>query len=127
MWPYQDPDGRLLAYSARVEYVDSDGSRQKEVFPLTYCRVDDGERSYLAWRSCGLPAPRPLYNLPRLLASPDAPVIITEGEKKADLVPMLLRGYVGTTSMGGARAAKKSDWGSLAGRKVVIWPDNDEP
>jgi hypothetical protein len=96
------------------------------VLPLTYCQVEDGERLFVAWRSCGVPAPRPLYNLPRLLASPDAPVIITEDEKKADLVPTLFVGYVGITSMGGARAAKKSDWGSLSSRNVVIWPDNDE-
>src|SRR5205085_534852 len=127
MWPYQDADGRLIAYSARVEYVDTDGKREKEVYPLTYCRVKDGERLYVAWRSCGVPAPRPLYNLPQLLASPDAPVIITEGERKADAVPGLFHGYVGTTSMGGARAAKKSDWESLAGRDLVIWPDHDEP
>ena len=76
---------------------------------------------------CGVPAPRPLYNLPRLLASANAPVIITEGEKKADVVPTLFPGYVGTTSMGGAHAAEKSDWVSLAGRDTVVWPDNDEP
>ena len=40
---------------------------------------------------------------------------------------VLFHGYVGTTSMGGARAAKKSDWESLAGRDPVIWPDHDEP
>jgi putative DNA primase/helicase len=127
MWPYRDPNGRLIAYSARVEYVGTDGNREKDVLPLTYCRVEDGERRYLAWRSCGVPAPRPLYNLPQLLASPDAPVIITEGENKADAVPRLFSGYLGTTSMGGASAAKKSDWESLAGRDPVIWPDNDEP
>jgi hypothetical protein len=32
MWPYQDADGRLIAYSARVEYVDTDGKREKEVY-----------------------------------------------------------------------------------------------
>jgi hypothetical protein len=75
-------DGRLIAYSARIEYVDTDGKRKKEVYPLTYCRVKNGERLYVAWRSCGVPAPRPLYNLPQLLASPNAPVIITEGERQ---------------------------------------------
>jgi hypothetical protein len=62
-----------------------------------------------------------------LLSSPDAPIIITEGEKKADAVPRLFPGYIGITSMGGAHAAKKSDWASLAGRISVIWPDSDEP
>jgi putative DNA primase/helicase len=128
IWPYQDAHGRLIAYSARLEYFDTTGKRQKEVLPLTYCRVEeDGERVYVAWRACGVPSPRPLYNLPRLLASADAPVIITEGEKKADVVDALFPGYIGITSMGGAHAAKKSDWVFLAGRNVVIWPDNDGP
>src|SRR5689334_4130640 len=54
-WPYEDADGKLLAYSARVEYVEQDGTSRKEFFPLTYCRVDDGERSYIGWRACGVP------------------------------------------------------------------------
>jgi putative DNA primase/helicase len=65
--------------------------------------------------------------LPELLAQPEATVVVTEGEKKADVVPRLFPGHVGTTSMGGANAARKSDWGPLAGRDVVIWPDHDEP
>jgi putative DNA primase/helicase len=29
--------------------------------------------------------------------------------------------------MGGAGAAKHSDWSPLSGRKVIVWPDHDEP
>jgi uncharacterized protein (DUF927 family) len=126
-WEYRNVNGRLMAYTARVEYVGVEGKREKDVLPLTYCRVEDGERTLLAWRACGLPAPRPLYKLPKLLASPDAPLIITEGEKKADAVPTLFSGYLGTTSMGGAHAAKRSDWTPVAKRNVFIWPDHDEP
>jgi hypothetical protein len=110
IWEYRNLEGLLMAYAARVEYVGQDGNRQKDVFPLTYCRVDDGERTYLDWRACGLPSPRPLYSLPQLVASMDATVIVTEGEKKSDAVASLFPGYIGTTSMGGAHAAKKSDW-----------------
>jgi putative DNA primase/helicase len=74
-----------------------------------------------------LPAPRPLYRLPELIADPAAAVIVTEGEKKADAVPTLFPGHVGTTSIGGCNAAKFSDWAPLAGRSVIIWPDHDEP
>jgi hypothetical protein len=74
-----------------------------------------------------VPAPRPLYRLSELLANPTAPVIVCEGEKKADAVPRLFPGYIGTISMGGANAAGKSDWSPLTGRHVIIWPDNDEP
>jgi hypothetical protein len=128
MWPYRDAGGRLVAYAARVEDLGADRERQKDVFPLTYCRI--GHANGLVrcdWRACGVPAPRPLYRLPELLADCQAPVIVTEGEKKADAVPRLFPGHVGTTSMGGARAAKLSDWSPLAGRNVIIWPDHDEP
>src|SRR6266567_8117108 len=120
-WPYEDAEGRLVGHAARVEFVGQDGERRKEVLPITYCRIS-GENC--AWRARALPAPRPIYRLPELIASPGAPVIVTEGEKKADLVPSLFPDHVGTTSMGGAGAAKLSDWTPLAGRNVIIWPDH---
>jgi uncharacterized protein (DUF927 family) len=127
VWGYHDADGQLIGYAARVEYVDDNGERKKDILPITYCNVQREGRSYFAWCCRGLPGPRPLYNLPQLITSPRAPVIVTEGEKAADAAPLLFPGYIGITSMGGACAAKKSDWTSLAGRVVVIWPDNDEP
>jgi Protein of unknown function (DUF3631) len=123
-WPYHDTAGRLLGYAARVEFVGADGKRGKDVLPVAYCRIADGR---CAWRARALPKPRPLYRLPELIADPAAPVIITEGEKKADLVPGLFPSCVGTTSMGGACAAEHSNWTPLAGRKVTIWPDHDGP
>jgi len=126
-WAYHDAEGRLVGYAARVEYDGGDGRRAKDVLPITYCRIEQGNAERHAWRARALPAPRPLYRLPELIGAPEAPVIVTEGEKKADAVPSLFPGRVGTTSMGGARAAKGSDWSPLAGRKVIIWPDHDEP
>ncbi len=127
MWRYQDAEGRLVGYAARVEFVGMDGKPEKDVLPITYCRIEQGGGHRHAWRARALPAPRPLYRLPELIASPGAPVIVTEGEKKADLVPNLFPGHVGTTSMGGAGASKLSDWTPVAGRNVIIWPDHDEP
>jgi hypothetical protein len=92
MWAYHDAAGRLMAYAARVEYEDAKLNRKKDVLPITYCRVEDGEHSYFAWRACGLPEPRPLYHLRQLLTSSDAPVIIAEGEKTADAVGKLFPG-----------------------------------
>ncbi len=52
---------------------------------------------------------------------------VSEGEKAADTAQRIFPDHVAVTSPGGAKAAGKADWGPLAGRRVVIWPDNDEP
>ncbi len=126
-WPYHDAEGWLVGYAARVEFVGKDGKRDKDVLPIAYCRIEQGNGQRHAWRARALPAPRRLYRLPELIANSGAPVIVTEGEKKADLVPTLFPGWLGTTSMGGAGAARLSDWSRLADRRVIIWPDHDEP
>jgi RecA-family ATPase len=72
------------------------------------------------------PAPaagRPLYRLDELAARPGEPVIVCEGESCADALAAL--GLLATTS-GGADSAGRADWGPLAGRDVLIWPDADE-
>ena len=71
------------------------------------------------------PELRPLYRLPQLLARPDAPVVIAEGEKSVDAAAQLLPGHVAIGFRNGAKSAGKSDWSPLAGREVVLLPDND--
>ena len=66
----------------------------------------------------------PLYRLPELLQS-SGPVYVVEGEKAADALHAL--GFTVTTSAHGAKSAKGTDWSPLAGRDVVILPDNDDP
>ena len=119
VWQYSDAAGRALHYAARFD--EADGG--KVVLPLTYCRNAAGGRP--GWRWQAPDAPRPLYQLDALAARPDAPVIVTEGEKAADAAQRLLPDYVATTSSGGCKAAAKADWSPLKGRKVVIWPDAD--
>ena len=65
---------------------------------------------------------KPLYGLHLLARCHDGPVIVTEGEFKADKLAAL--GLTVTTS-GGADSAAKADWTLIAGREVLIWPDND--
>jgi putative DNA primase/helicase len=79
------------------------------------------------WHAKGYPEPRPLYGAARLAEMPEAPVLIVEGEKCADIAAHTMRRYVVLTWAGGAQAVKKSDWAPLAGRDVIIWPDADEP
>lgn len=67
---------------------------------------------------------KPLYRLHELVSRPDNVVIVTEGEYKADQLAAL--GLLVTTS-GAADSAGEADWQALAGRDVLIWPDNDAP
>jgi hypothetical protein len=68
---------------------------------------------------------RPLYLLRELLAAdPVEPVLLVEGEKKAELLMRL--GFVATTSPMGAPNADKADWSTLRDRRVVAFADNDE-
>ena len=68
---------------------------------------------------------KPLYRLPELVSAPEgAPVWIVEGEKCADTLAAL--GLVATTS-GASSSAAAADWSPLKGRKVILWPDYDEP
>jgi hypothetical protein len=119
-WEYRDAAGRLLGFICRF-----DPKAGKEIRGLVFAEHKKWGRQQ--WRWLGFPKPRPLYGLDRLAARPEAPVIVTEGEKAADAAGTLLADYVAMTSPGGSKAAKVADWSVLAARRVVIWPDADEP
>ena len=117
-WLYRDEQEQPLFWVYRFEFPDT---VKKEILPVTY--------GVGGWHFKGLAAPRPLYNLHLLALHPAAIVIVCEGEKAADAASQLLPlpEYVVTTSPNGSNAATKVNWKPLAGRRVVIWPDNDEP
>jgi hypothetical protein len=125
-WPYHQADGRLVGYAARFNF-ETEGKAGKEVLPITFCSVERGNQTYTAWRSCGVPAPRPLYRRSQLAAAPSKPVIFTEGEAKADRAAELFPDHEATTTMGGAKAPHLTDFAPVAGRPVIVWPDHDEP
>ena len=71
---------------------------------------------------------RPLYGLAELTAAPDAPILLCEGEKAADAAAVIVGSMlVAVATMNGAQSPHRTDWTPLAGRALVIWPDNDEP
>lgn len=119
VWPYHDVSGGLIGYIARY---DPPGQK-KQFVPHTLRRVD----GRLRWYRAKWPGKQPLYGLDRLAAQPAASVVITEGEKAADAAQKVFADRVVITSPNGARAAKAADWSPLAGRQVMIWPDNDAP
>lgn len=110
---YHTGDGRIAGIVARFETA-----KGKETRPFVWCEDQHGGKS---WQWKAMAAPRTIYNLP--LAA-DA-VVIAEGEKAAEAV--IAAGYAATTWQGGAGAVSKSDFSPLAGKRVTIWPDNDEP
>jgi hypothetical protein len=115
-WAYTDAAGRPLWLACRFNHP----SGGKDVLPLCW----HGDR----WRWKALPAPRPLYGLTRILANPDAPVVVVEGEKAADAAQAMLGDNVAVTTWpGGCKAHSQTDWQPLAGRVVMLWPDADEP
>jgi len=112
IYHYVTQNGEIVGYVAR--YEDSDG---KDTIPFFKQRPDG------SWQA-GAPAePRTLYGLPTLTRG--GPVYVTEGEKAADALIKL--GHACVTSQGGSNAGARSDWSPLAGRDVIVWPDNDLP
>lgn len=117
-WCYRDTDGNPMLYVLRFQTEAG-----KEYRPQTYCRDSAGACS---WRLMAPATQRPLYGLDRLAANPDAVVIVVEGEKAADAGQRLFPDSVVVTTMNGAQSPDKADFAPLAGRRVLIAPDNDE-
>lgn len=124
-WPYHDTEGQLAGWTCRVEFDKPDGTRGKDVIPLTWqANTDTGE---CRWRQGAMAKPRPLYGAELLANNPTANVVLVEGEKACEAARRLLAGapVLVLTWAGGCKAVEHSDWSVLAGRKVVGWPDCD--
>jgi hypothetical protein len=108
-WRYLDADGNPVGVVLRWDPPDAN----KFYRPLS--------RNGDSWVIGGMPEPRPLYRLPELAAAER--VYVTEGEKAADVARYLR--LTATTSSHGAKSAGKTDWSPLAGKEVIILPDNN--
>lgn len=125
VWGEQDPSDRAAPGKVtRYTYTDAAG---KALFYA--CRRDfsDGRPKQIWQEKVGekYPKPRPLYNLPALLADPDKPVLVVEGEKTAEAAARLYPGFTVTTSSQGSGNARHTDLTPLQGRTAIIWPDFD--
>lgn len=113
---YQHQDGSAAYWVIRLKHPDG----RKWMRPMML--KDDG---YTLGKPRTPDAGTLLYRLPELQAADLArPVWLVEGEGCADALYKL--GLTATTA-GSASSAENADLSPLAGQKVILWPDNDEP
>lgn len=112
-WCYRDKLGYPLFFIAR--YESSDG---KQMLPWSWI---EGKWVNKHWES-----PRPLYGLEKM--RPGKPVCLVEGEKACDAARKLIgEHYDVLTWCGGSKAISKVDWTPVYGKRILLWPDADEP
>ena len=115
LYEYTSASGEPLYWRIRAAHP----TEPKWIRPMM--RNDAGE--YVLGEPPAPEAGKPLYRLQVLASRPDAVVIVTEGEGKADMLERI--GCTVTTS-GSSSSADGADWTPLRGRRVLIWPDHDE-
>ncbi len=110
---YTDAQGTILLVVYRHEYEDN--GQRKKTFRIWNAVTHKAEAPV----SC-----RPLYNQPNIAKTNI--VVIAEGEKAANA--LIAAGVTATSAVCGSNApTDKTDWSPLAGKRVLIWPDNDLP
>lgn len=102
---------------------------------LAVCRWDtpDGKkdiRQYKpvpgGWQAGNIGGQRPPLYLPELMAAPDTPVLIAEGEKACDALRSACAGHaLATTWSQGTDSMHRTDWSPLKGRRIYIDSDAD--
>ncbi len=118
--PYLDADGRLTGYVIRVDI----GEGRKITPAILWMTGHDG---FEGWSHGSMPEPRPIYGLDRIAAAPGKQILVVEGEKCADVAAAALPELAAASWCGGSSAIAKTDWTPLAARRMVLWPDADEP
>ena len=91
--------------------------------PAIYARPAESPDAPLRWVPAW-PGSLPLFGADLLARRPQAPVLVFEGEKACGAGRQLFPDWV-CVSVGG-NLHGRTDWSSLAGREVVVWPDHDQ-
>lgn len=108
---YTDPTGVPLYWRIRLKHPDTG---KKEIFAMR-----PNGKGYIL-KEPEFHHNKPLYRLHTLASS--GPVVVCEGETCVNALARI--GIIATTS-GSSSSAAGADWQPLAGKPVVIWPDND--
>ena len=108
-WLYHDAAGADVMAVARFNVVEANGKeRPKQFRPF----VSNGNGGFVST----FPERRPLYNLHKLAANPEAVVLVVEGEKAADAAAKLFPDYV--HHLGGRQSSRVKD-GLAAARRAA--------
>ena len=111
--------------SACYDYVDENGEVKYQVQrfePKTFRQRRPDEKGDWVYNMQGVEALP--YRLPDIMAKPNMPIFIVEGEKAADKLAKI--GLLATSNHGGAKNWKAELNRHFKGRRIVILPDNDE-
>ena len=114
---YRSPDG--TEYARVFRYPENHPGRKAD----PYTRRSGGK--YAGTWTHRAPRHRWPYRIDTLTDS--TPVVIVEGEKCADALAGLTREIGVLSWLGGSGAVLRTDWESLSGREVILWPDADDP
>lgn len=116
-WAYASEKSERVACVARFDHTSTaDGSKPKKTF-VPISKRDNG------WVIGDPDGEWPLYRLPHLCEAET--IYVTEGEKAADAGALALS-IATTTSAHGSQSPHKTDWSPVAGKEVIILPDNDD-
>ncbi|RYG99640.1 MAG: hypothetical protein EON58_03210 [Alphaproteobacteria bacterium] len=118
---YRSINGEVFQAVLRFDHP----TEEKKVRPVRYWGEVEGRGRVfsLNW----IADRKALYGLDRVAERPDAPVLVVEGEKAAEAAARLFPDHVVITWMSGAYNVRRTEMTALAGRDLVLWPDNDPP
>jgi len=125
IYSYHDRDGKLAHQTLRFEpknFRQRQPAKEGQSIGNKIAKYEKATGKWWVWSLANCQTY--LYKLPEILARPEDPVYLCEGEKDADNLCAL--GLLGTTGPMGAGKWRSSYAESIAGRAVVIVPDSDE-
>jgi hypothetical protein len=120
-YEYRSADGKLIQVVMRQDHP----SEPKKIRPFIFGGLNVSGRKVVLMQA--ISGQRPLYGLDRLAKDAAAPVLVVEGEKAADAARELFPDHIAITWMSGASGLRRTEMLPLAGRTLVLWPDNDPP
>ena len=121
VYRYRGRDGSAIGVIMRWDATEDKG---KDIRPLSWVQFHNKQDP--EWKWCAFAEPRPLYRGERIDREGGKPILIVEGEKCVEAAEKHLPDWIVISWPGGSSAVNKCDWSGFEGRRVAIWPDNDE-